>query len=148
MGRPATPGGAADEPSARRSPLHRRVRSRGRVFFCSGGGTDMSDITEEMIEAGAMTLDERIPWDQHTPAGRAFMRLQAAAVLRAALAGRTVVQLPEPDGEDSDGDPSWSLRSKGGEVVAYLEEGAQPHVTAFDLRGSEGAPADVAEAYG
>lgn len=58
---------------------------------------DSDNITEDMIEAGAMTLDERIPWDQQVPAARAFMRLQAAAVLRAGLAGRTVIQ--PADGE-------------------------------------------------
>jgi hypothetical protein len=97
-------------------------------------------ITEEMVVAGADVIDPTHAF--------ASTKRTVREVLEAALVGRTVVQLPEPDGEDSDGDPSWSLRSKGGEVVAYLEEGAQPHVTAFDLRGSEGAPADVAEAYG
>lgn len=105
--------------------------------------TAQPQITEEMIEAGAMTLDERIPWDQHTPTGRAFMRLQAAAVLKAALAGRTVVELPEAR-IGSTGETWWPVHQRG-EVSFYRQwdddsiEVETPH---------ENLSPDDAEAYG
>lgn len=55
-----------------------------------------------MIEAGADALTYR------TEADYADLRGDAKAVLVAALAGRTVVALPEPDGVD-DGVPVWTV---------------------------------------
>lgn len=56
------------------------------------------DIPEEMVEAallGAMGFDS--VQDDDCPQGDAYFIAQMRAALSAALAGRTVVQLPEPE---------------------------------------------------
>lgn len=36
------------------------------------------------------------------------------------LAGRTVVELPEPDGADRDGDPQWTVSDDEDTITAYV----------------------------
>lgn len=61
----------------------------------------MTDITDEMIEAGALLLR-----DSYLMSPKAA-RECATQVLESALAGRTVVDLPQPDGVDDDLGTEW-----------------------------------------
>ena len=60
----------------------------------------MTGITDDMIEAGARALCEVVvhrKWDDQLAGSRQALRRNARVVLEAVLAGRTVVDLPEPD---------------------------------------------------
>ena len=72
----------------------------------------MSDITEEMIEAGARSLTDDVDRGMG-PDHQQWIRERARNVLEAALAGRTVIELPDPDKrEDECGvmAATWHLR--------------------------------------
>lgn len=83
-----------------------------------------SDITEEMLEAGyrAMCYSGN--------GGRTLVR----EILGAALAGRTVVELPEPDSADEDGDAAWEAPGVTRRlcVIGYLDGDGEPQVTDGD----------------
>lgn len=70
----------------------------------------MSDVvTDEMVEIGAHAIAEVDGgWDDLPEDWHGDLRRAARVVLESALAGRTVVALPEPDGTSIEGDPLWS----------------------------------------
>jgi hypothetical protein len=70
-----------------------------------------SPITDEMIGQAAEAIRTRCAADE-------FYDIAEIAV-RAALAGRTVVDLPEPDGQDEE--MSWWEWTDGGRVQVYRE---------------------------
>jgi hypothetical protein len=72
-----------------------------------------SDITDEMIEAAARAL-AHTPWDLAPEGLRSVIRDQATRALEAGLAGRTVVELPEPEGRDD-----WPMPMDCGVKVTY-----------------------------
>jgi hypothetical protein len=100
-----------------------------------------SDITNEMIEAGARSLAAEKGWDFYGDVVHERMRDDARSVLEAALAGRTVVELPEPDGVDDHG-PTWSLPGVGVAVSLAVVDG-QAFVSAL----GPADPVDFAEWY-
>lgn len=90
----------------------------------------MSDITDEMVEACARRIAARDTGDRAMDAydtecvrdEQQHYREMARVGLEAALAGRTVVELPEPDGADDTG--TW-WRHDHGEVIADSLSGAE-----------------------
>lgn len=104
------------------------------------------DIPEEMVETGAQgmaTACGRGDIGTLPKTDQEYFRSKARAVLSAALAGRTVVQLPEPDRVDHAGNPIWDLTNAGSDVTCAVVDG-QPFVSAL----SPCDPADLAESYG
>lgn len=55
-------------------------------------------ITDDMIEAGARVVPGGVDWDSLASSTQEYSRSMARDVLTAALAGRTVVELPASDG--------------------------------------------------
>lgn len=106
---------------------------------------DPSGITEDTIEkaARAYAKIEGHDYDAVSAGNRMAFYGAAGAILEAALAGRAVVDLPEPDAVDHAGNPIWNLTVAGNDVTVCVDEG-KPMVSAL----SPCDPADLAEAYG
>jgi hypothetical protein len=91
----------------------------------------MSDITDEMIRAGAAAM-----WGSPERDAMKISRM----VLGAALAGRVVVDLPNPDGEDADG-PYW-MGSRSA-IQADVEHGVPIVRTEYEDYEADAAEADA-----
>lgn len=98
---------------------------------------DPIGITDEMIEAAARALAVT-PWEIAPNDLRNVIRAQAERVLSAALAGRAVVNVAEPDSrgycylEDNPGHPiqGYHRHGHGGMVIAQLGRFGDLDVTA------------------
>jgi hypothetical protein len=90
------------------------------------------NITPDMIERAAAALKTGNIFGHAGPKG--YWAAQAEVALTAALAGRTVVDLPEPDTTDSEGDPAWTvpgvIADEQDHVVAYVHHG-KPLISAI-----------------
>lgn len=105
------------------------------------------DIPEEMVER----VERAWPsvWFDHTD-----WRTKIRALLSAALAGRTVLELPEPDeNDDEDDPPMWHVDGIDGAVEAHPDTAevdfaywTWPHGTARAFAAALLAAADVAAA--
>ena len=101
----------------------------------------MTDITDDMTEKAARALAVT-PWDIAPDDLKRVVRQQAERVLTAALAGRVVLDLPEPDADGSyEGDPKWTNRN-GDYVFAYHDASVGPVV---DLCSGERISPEAAE---
>lgn len=99
-------------------------------------------FTEEMAVAGATALTERSPEVYSVRVtNHVTARRLTEQVLSAALAGRTVVHLPEPDGRDGGG-PVWSMPGGASPVTLAVVDGE-----AFVSALGPGDPVDFAETY-
>jgi hypothetical protein len=88
-------------------------------------GNTPPGITDEMIEAGARSLAAEKGWDFYGEFVHERMRDDARNVLVAALAGRTVVDLPEP-AEVRDDASFW--RVEGRRIAASVDGCGNPLV--------------------
>lgn len=86
-------------------------------------------LTEDMVERAAEEM--RSQYDSEYDASHLSWQDfagDARKVLAAALGSRVVLDLPEPDGQDEQGDPAWTVRG----VVADEPE----HIVAYAHNGS------------
>jgi hypothetical protein len=116
---------------------------------------DPIGITDDMIEAAARALAVT-PWEIAPNDLRNVIRAQAERVLSAALAGRTVIDVPEPDSRGYcylDGNPGQPIQGyhrhgHGGMILAQLGRFGDLDVTTAQARQIAGhllATADFAD---
>lgn len=107
----------------------------------AGAGAPDTHITEDMVLLAARAIAATSFTNEFGESKNKHIVL-ARAALAAALAGRAVVELPEPNSDESyEGDPIWTNRN-GDYVFAYHDSVVGPIV---DLSNGERVGPDSAE---
>jgi hypothetical protein len=97
---------------------------------------DPSGITDEMVDAGMRAMvelgcdgcDPDCPCRELDEKDEVDFRRAVRAALEGALAGRAVVDLPEPDGTSYEGDPIWSAHVDYEETIFACVVNGEPVV--------------------